>query len=308
MMKRKVQADRAAQVPPDSIPVAIDSEPRSSPLTAEQRPEEKGQARAWSRHARHYDDVFLNPYRDEVENPLWEAIDSISDSGERVVADLGCGTGPLLPILASRFAKVIAVDFSAAMLRIARERLSEDAVSRVRFLKRTMAELDDLEGQIDVAVAVNSLVMPDVRDIDRALTAIHRSLVPGGLFLGIVPSMDAIHYHTMLLYDQALQRGLDPEDAERDAAIHAEHVYYDFTFGRFLFQGLQQKFWQPFELEYHLQKAGFSSILLRKVLYPWDDTLALGEDLAQHPRSWDWFFQARAEPTNKSEQPQSDED
>ena len=41
----------------------------------------------------------------------------------KTVADLGCGTGPLLPYLAERFGKVIALDFAPAMLKLAADRL-----------------------------------------------------------------------------------------------------------------------------------------------------------------------------------------
>ena len=96
------------------------------------------------------------------------------------------------------------------------------------FATRAMHELDDYAGQIDVAVAVNSLVMPDVRVIDQTLRAIRASLREGGLFLGVVPAMDAIHYHTMLLMDKALDRGETPEEAEQSAAFDAEHHCYEF--------------------------------------------------------------------------------
>ncbi len=155
-----------------------------------------------------------------------------------------------------------------------------------------MHELDEFVGQIDVAAAVNSLVMPDVRLIDRTLRAIRAALAPGGRFLGIVPSIDAIVYHTMLLRDRALDRGLGPREAERLAATQAERRYYDFLFGRFRFQGLHQKFWQPFEIEHRFVRAGFSSVRLAKVLYPWDDALAGADELAGLPPSWDWFFEA----------------
>jgi SAM-dependent methyltransferase len=252
----------------------------------------RDQGRHWSRHAARYDDVFLDPFRPEVENPILAALGSVPEPASRAVADLGCGTGPLLPSLVGRFGRVIALDFAPGMIARARQRLGHEA-DRVEFLARPMHDLDELAGALDVAIAVNSIVMPDTREIDRTIRAIRAALRPGGLFLGVVPSIDAIHYHTMLLLDRALDRGLEPEEAERHAAFHAEHSYYDFAFGRFQFQGLRQKFWQPFELRHRLSKAGFATVELGQVLYPWDDSLALGPDLADHPRSWDWSFVAR---------------
>lgn len=254
------------------------------------------QDRQWSRQATQYDDLFLDPFRPGVENPLLGAIEAIPGPETKRVADLGCGTGPLIPHLVGRFAEVVALDFAPKMVEVAKKRLANDhrpGLAPVKFLVRPMYELDDLAGSLDVAVAVNSIVMPDVRDIDRTMTAIRASLKPGGLFLGIVPAMDAIHYHTMLLADEALDRGLSPEEAERHAAFQGEHHFYEFAFGRFQFRGLHQKFWQPFELQHRLGKAGFLDVELKQVLYPWDDTITGGPAFANHPRSWDWFFQAR---------------
>jgi SAM-dependent methyltransferase len=248
------------------------------------------QDRQWSRHAARYDELFLDPYGPNVENPLWTALAAVPDAKRKTVADLGCGTGPLLPHLADRFDRVIALDFAPGMLKLARDRLSLKAAAGVTFLEQPMHDLDDLAGKLDVAVAINSLVMPDVRLIDRTLRSIRASLKPGGQFMGIVPSIDAIAYHLMLLMDQELDQGLEPKEAERLAAQRADRQQYDFAFGRFHFQGLRQKFWEPFEVQHRLTKAGFAATTLSKVLYPWDDDLAGGNELAGFPRSWDWFF------------------
>jgi SAM-dependent methyltransferase len=250
------------------------------------------QARLWSRHAANYEEYFLDPYRPAVVNPILRGLKAIPDARSKSVIDLGCGTGPLLTHLVDLFGSVTALDFASGMIERSKARLKRRA-DAVTFLNRRMYELDDLVGTFDVAVAVNSLVMPDTREIDRALRSIHAALRAGGVFFGAVPAIDAIHYSTMLLMDRALDEGKEPEEAERTATEIAEHHLFDFAIGRFMFQGLKQKFWQPFELEYRLRKAGFREVRLEKLLYPWDDDIAGGAAFAEQPPSWDWTFVAR---------------
>ncbi len=82
------------------------------------------QDRHWNRQVARYDELFLDPYSAGVDNPLWESLAAIPDAPSKTAADLGCGTGPLLPYLVERFARVIALDFAPAMLARARARLA----------------------------------------------------------------------------------------------------------------------------------------------------------------------------------------
>ncbi len=250
------------------------------------------QARHWSRHATDYDELFLNPFHPDVINPLLKWLDHVEDAARKTVIDLGCGTGPLLPRLIDRFERVIALDFASGMIREAKARLGPEA-DRVEFLQCPMADVAKLEGQIDLAIAVNSLVMPDPRVIDTTLRAISSSLTDGGVFLGVVPAIDAIQYQTMLLHDRALTTSGELSEADQVAANQAEHHLYDFAFGRFQFRGLRQNFWHWFEIEHRFRKAGFQSIQLDRVLYPWDENLPGGKAFLDFPRSWDWAFEAR---------------
>ncbi|WP_250847120.1 class I SAM-dependent methyltransferase [Aquisphaera insulae] len=252
------------------------------------------QERSWGRHAARYQEFFVDPFAPGVVNPLWDALGSMEDAGRKTVLDLGCGTGPLLPLLLDRygFGRVIALDFAPGMLAQARKRLGPERSGRVEFLERSMTGLVDLRGRVDVAIAINSLVMPDIRDIDSALGEIRESLQPGGVFLGIVPSLDSIQYLTMLQLDQALKLGMSPEEAAQFTALHAEHRLYDFAFGRFRYRGLRQKFWTSFEVEYRLGKAGFRVEGPSKVLYPWDESAPATAELGEYPPCWDWYFRA----------------
>jgi len=216
------------------------------------------QAEHWSRVADAYETEFVDPYLPEVHNPLPAALEPLAGDGSLAAADLGCGVGPLLPLLAQRFQHVHAVDFADGMLARARERCA--GLGNVEFLRCALTDLAPLAGRVDVAVAVNSLVLPDVGDLDRALGQIHAALRPGGHLLGIVPAMDAVHY--------------------------------DFAFGEFRYRGIEQHFWQPFEVKYRLRRAGFRGVRLRKVRLAWHQ-FGCARDLGDRPPPWDWFFQAR---------------
>jgi SAM-dependent methyltransferase len=245
------------------------------------------QAHYWSQAAGRYEQEFVDPYREPKENPLLLGLDGIAEPGSKTVADLGCGIGPLLPILAERFERVIAVDFALGMLERARARCT--GLENVEFVQANLTDLDFLTGRLDVAVAVNSLIQPEVSTIESILAGVQASLRLGGLFLGIVPAMDAVHYHTMLLVDRARQTGM-PEDKARDnAARHGEHELYGFAFGDFSYLGLRQHFWQPFEIGYRLRRAGFRDVRIAKAPLSWEQ-FACAADLRCYPPPWDWFF------------------
>jgi SAM-dependent methyltransferase len=247
------------------------------------------QAESWSRVAERYEREFVDPYRDQVKSPLLARLERLADP-KKTAADLGCGIGPLIPELAGRFRHVYAVDFAAQMLKRARERSA--ALTNVTFLQKRLTQLGQLEGQIDVAVAINSLVLPDVTDLDECLAQIYTTLKPGGSFLGILPAMDSVHYYTMLLLDRALAAGKPLPMARKNAAHYNDHAFYDFAFGQFRFEGIEQHFWQPFEVRYRLRRAGFGQIRLQRVLLDWEQ-FAWGPELRKFTPPWDWFFEGR---------------
>jgi SAM-dependent methyltransferase len=254
------------------------------------------QAQQWSAAAKSYEEDFVDPYRPDVRSPLLEALRSLTEAGGKVVADLGCGIGPLLPFLADHFRTVYAVDFAEGMLARAREHCR--GLDNITFLQRSLTDLTPLHGRLDVAVAVNSLVLPDVAELEQVLRQFRLCLRPGGTFVGIVPAMDAVHYYTMLLVDRARAAGKPTAAARKNAAHFGEHALYDFAFGQFCYQGLEQHFWQPFEVDYRLRKAGFRRVRRARVLLSWQQ-FACGESLSAELPPWDWFVRAEAPAVSK---------
>ncbi len=107
-----------------------------------------------------------------------------------VVADVGSGTGYLLPVLAARFHKVIAVDPAPRMLDVARSRPEVRTAGNVEFREGSLGALPLSDGEIDLAIV--SLVLHHVEDPARALGDLKRTLRPGGAVL-IVEQQDHRH-------------------------------------------------------------------------------------------------------------------
>src|SRR5438309_755046 len=102
------------------------------------------QSHLWSRAAATYEQDFIDPYLPGVRNPLPRALEELADPKEGTAADLGCGVGPLLPLLSKHFRRVIAVDFADGMLKRARERCR--GLANVEFLKCGLSDLAPLAG------------------------------------------------------------------------------------------------------------------------------------------------------------------
>ena len=94
-----------------------------------------------------------------------------------VVVELGCGTGLLTKHLTDAGHRVIATDYSAAMLELARGYVPD--AEDVRLL--TMP--DDPIPEADAVVSVGHVLsyLPDEEALDRALVAVARALKPGGV-------------------------------------------------------------------------------------------------------------------------------
>jgi magnesium-protoporphyrin O-methyltransferase len=87
------------------------------------------------------------------------------------VLDAGCGTGAMAVELATRGAQVLAIDLSATLIEIARERLPADiGEGHIDFEVGDMAAL--ATGEFDHVVAMDSLIHYDVADGVKVLASL----------------------------------------------------------------------------------------------------------------------------------------
>jgi ubiquinone/menaquinone biosynthesis C-methylase UbiE/DNA-binding transcriptional ArsR family regulator len=94
------------------------------------------------------------------------------------VADIGTGTGGMLPYLAQVASRIIAVDLSAEMLRRARSRARALGLSNVAFQQGDLSRLPLSDGEVDAAFA--ALVLHHAPRPAEAVSEMARIVRPGG--------------------------------------------------------------------------------------------------------------------------------
>ena len=244
----------------------------------------------WNLLAENYHKEIISPFQKGVKNSLFKELDKIKDSKNKVIADIGCGRGEILDILASKFKKVYAIDFSPNMIDIAKKLSTR---KNIKYIVKDIKNLSEFKNKFDVIVCVNSIMMPKIRNLKMALKSVYSTLKKDGVFLGIFPSMDSILYQGFLILEEQIGKHKDEKRAFRNTKRIFERKKYNFILGTYSDEGNIQKFYYDFELKIRLRDTGFKNIVLSKVLYPWGSEISDFLDFPGKPKMWDWFVIAR---------------
>ncbi|MEX1029398.1 MAG: class I SAM-dependent methyltransferase [Paenibacillaceae bacterium] len=115
-------------------------------------------------------EIFLNP-------TILDLIGSVKD---KRVLDAGCGEGYLSRMLAKLGARVIGVDYSENMIKIANERTPTEL--GIQFVHGNCEELSSFQDE-SFDLIVSNMVIHDLPNYDMAISEIYRLLVDKGVFI-----------------------------------------------------------------------------------------------------------------------------
>jgi ubiquinone/menaquinone biosynthesis C-methylase UbiE len=138
--------------------------------------------------------------------------------------EIGCGTGTFARLLAQRSQRVLGIDLSSEMLRIARERSA--AYPQITYQQADFLTLDMPDESFDCIASIATL---HHMSLYTALAKIKHLLRPGGVLLvldlfeskglsDLLPNMAAVVMHN--IYDQ-VKNGSKSHSAEESAAWDA---------------------------------------------------------------------------------------
>jgi SAM-dependent methyltransferase len=131
---------------------------------------------------------YLNPPSDTA-YPLEYAYALLGDVRGSLVLDFGCGSGENSLLLARRGARVIGVDISEALLKLARQRMSVNGLDGVAdFVAGSAHDLPARADSVDVVLGIAILHHLDLAATERE---VHRVLKPGGVAIFQEPVRDS---------------------------------------------------------------------------------------------------------------------
>ena len=96
----------------------------------------------------------------------------------------------------------------------------------VSLFVRDGRDLHEFHNQFDVAVTVNSILLPKVKDCEKMIQEAYNLLKDGGIILGIFPAMESHLYRALLIQEKTLDDGETEEIATQKAK---EDVFKRFT-------------------------------------------------------------------------------
>lgn len=142
------------------------------------------QARIYETRAREYDALIS---AEDADGNLVRALEEVAPFDDRVVADVGAGTGRVARLIGARAAHVHLVERAEPMLEVAKERLADAGIDRASFHAADARAMPLATSSVDVAVAGwvfghFRLWMPDGwRDeVGGAVAEMDRVTRPGG--------------------------------------------------------------------------------------------------------------------------------
>ena len=97
------------------------------------------------------------------------------------VLEFGCGTGGTAILHAPHVRHIRAIDFSEAMLAIARDKASAAGVDNVHFERADITSFDAPEASFDVVLGLSILHL--LADKDAVIAKVFHLLKPGGVFI-----------------------------------------------------------------------------------------------------------------------------
>lgn len=245
---------------------------------------------SWHSLGDDFDDRVFDVLGSDLRGVVRASVDRHA-AGTRVAAEFGCGIGRTLPLLASRFRDVYAIDFAPSLLAVARERCG--SLDNVEYVQADLSRSSGGVKGVQLALCVNALLSPQRVQRRGLLRTIRRALTPRGCLVLVVPSLESVLFTNSRLIEWNRRAGLRGRSLRRESIPADARSARDLLDGVVELEGFPTKHFLREEAIVALHDTGFAPIDVQKVEYRWDDYFDRPPKWMGEPLPWDWLLVAK---------------
>ncbi|WP_455199032.1 class I SAM-dependent methyltransferase [Kaarinaea lacus] len=245
----------------------------------------------WNSLASDFEDNVLEIANHDLNGVLEEQIMRVAKKGA-VAADLGCGTGSLLPLLHDKFDTVFAVDYADELLNVAREK---NHYENVEYICHDLVSKTPLPFTAEVVFSINALISTNHEHRQAIAQSLWSTTSKNGCCVVVVPSMESV----MHVYQALVRCNTREEMGRRKAVSHVTRTYQKEVLspvdGIVSIGGTPTKCFTREELSIFLSDTGFNIEALHRVEFPWEEEIDDAPRWLKGPYPWDWLIIGRKE-------------
>jgi len=206
---------------------------------------------------------------------------------DRAAADLGCGIGRMLPLLAECFGEVYAMDISSECLAVA-ERKNEQ-IRNIHYQHADLSGSLESLAPVDLALCINVLLTASLSKRQAMLSNACGRIKPEGHLLLTTPSLESALYASHRLVQWNIEKGMSPSSAQQRSSRDASRL----DMGIVMIDGVPTKHYLKEELEDVLRDEGMRVEEILKIEYPWSAVFPEAPEWMQDPLPWNWMVVAQ---------------
>lgn len=239
----------------------------------------------WDEVADVFDEIILDVPRHDRGKKILQAVKQ-HGGDKKTAADLGCGIGRTIPMLAEHFGRVRATDISKRCLK--RAERTHARYDNVEYLHADLSRGLPFK-PVDFVLCINVLLAASRARRQSMLDNICAAVKPGGHLLLVTPALESALYATHRLVQLHEAEGMKPAVAQRKAARDTTRL----DMGVVVVDGTPTKHFLKEELADVMARRGMQVKDIRKIEYPWGYALAEAPAEMGPPLPWNWMAMAR---------------
>lgn len=243
----------------------------------------------WNSLASDFEDNVLEIANHDLQGVIEEQVERMAKEGA-VAADLGCGTGSLLPYLSNKFEKVYAVDYADELLNVAKKKYK---YKNVEYICHDLISKKSLPFSADVTFSVNSLISDKHANRQAIAQSLWRSTNKQGFSMVVVPSLESVTH----VYQTLVRCNVRQQIDRREAVSDITHLYKNEVIspvdGIVSIGGTLTKCFTREEITVFLSEIGFTIEDVQRVEYAWDEEIEDAPRWLKEPYPWDWLIISR---------------